>query len=140
MEKVLNYICLQPIESLSPTETEDENGQTIYKIDATNDFTMSFPVDKSLPGFNLTIVAEGIDDTGTVRLWQDQQGTVERSTVTDWNTLLDNDGNQASITVTAADLVSVINVNIDAVNNGFVGLDFAKGSISTGTVYVLYGF
>ncbi len=134
-----DYECLQPLESaLTPTESEVD-GVTIYSIDATEDFTMTFPVDKSLPGFNITIVATGIDDTGTVRLWQDQQGIDVNTSVILWNTLLDDTGSQASITVAAADLISIINVNIDAVNNGYVGIDYAAGSISAGTVYVLLG-
>jgi len=132
-----DYEGLQPLLAVSSTETTDANDVTIYKIAATNDFTMKFRVDKSMAGFNITVVGEGIDNTGTIRLWQSQDGLT--TPVTDWNTLLDDTGSQASLTITAADLIAVFNVDMSAVNNGNVGIDFAKGSISAGTVYVILG-
>jgi len=131
-----SYQGIEPLGGVSSTSSADSNGVTVYKVDADTDFTIKFPVSKSQHGFNLTIVAEGIDDTGTIRLWQREDGI---GTVTDWNELTDDTGSQASLTVDASDLISVFNVARQACWSGWVGADFAAGSISTGTVYFLIG-
>jgi len=130
-----SYTGLVPLLSVAHSVVT-ENGVQVYKVDGDTAFTVKFPIDKSTKGFNLTIIAEGIDNTGTVRLWQREDGT---GVITAWNELLDNDDNQVSVTVAAADLQSVMNIPNDKCWSGWVGADFAAGSISTGTVYFILG-